>query len=382
MVRPAVLGLPALVAVLILHAHLDGGSWPCQHLLSCGRPSLLWPGLSALAPVEPSLRPAPVAKSQPGYYRMMLGDFEVTALSDGTVDLQIAQLLTNTTPARVARALVASVPAGPRRDLGQRLSDQHRVEARHGRCRFRQSVRPDSRQAGGEPARGGLPAGAGRRDLHHPHARGSRGRPDCRRQGGFSNAIVRADQREADYWLSPKNLAAAPADAKSFFEGAMASMRPYIDAGRFRAFDGDTELGPGRARAGGARSHAGARDVRRREPRPEARALGRPDACGCGAVSRAVGDDPVRHRFEGSSSTAQEGLRRCGQTGAVGRRLASALSGVGPSASATAAVTTGSRRTTACRAEANNGKSNPSSLEETCAAYVLAMLLRRARVLA
>jgi len=40
----------------------------------------------------------PAVKSQPGYYRMMLGDFEVTALSDGTVDLQIAQILTNTTP--------------------------------------------------------------------------------------------------------------------------------------------------------------------------------------------------------------------------------------------------------------------------------------------
>ena len=46
-----------------------------------------------------------MAKNQPGHYWMMLGDFEVIALSDGTVDLQIAQLLTNTTPAKVARAL-------------------------------------------------------------------------------------------------------------------------------------------------------------------------------------------------------------------------------------------------------------------------------------
>jgi glyoxylase-like metal-dependent hydrolase (beta-lactamase superfamily II) len=61
----------------------------------------------------------------------------------------------------------------------------------------------------------------------------------------FQNAIVRADQREADYWLSPKNLEAAPADAKSFFEGAMVSMRPYVDTGRFRPFDGDTDLAPG-----------------------------------------------------------------------------------------------------------------------------------------
>ncbi len=52
-----------------------------------------------------ALAAAPAVKSQPGYYRMMLGDIEVTALSDGTVDLEVGGLLTNTTAARVARAL-------------------------------------------------------------------------------------------------------------------------------------------------------------------------------------------------------------------------------------------------------------------------------------
>ena len=37
---------------------------------------------------------APMVKtSAPGYFRMMLGDFEVTALSDGTVDLPISRNL-------------------------------------------------------------------------------------------------------------------------------------------------------------------------------------------------------------------------------------------------------------------------------------------------
>ena len=48
---------------------------------------------------------APQVKTQaPGYYRMMLGDFEVTALSDGTAGLPVSKLLTNTTPARVQKA--------------------------------------------------------------------------------------------------------------------------------------------------------------------------------------------------------------------------------------------------------------------------------------
>ena len=37
---------------------------------------------------------APMVKTQaPGFYRIMLGDFEITALSDGTVDLPVDKLL-------------------------------------------------------------------------------------------------------------------------------------------------------------------------------------------------------------------------------------------------------------------------------------------------
>ena len=46
-----------------------------------------------------------VRKSAPGYYRIMLGDFEITALSDGTVALPMDKLLTNTTPEKITAAL-------------------------------------------------------------------------------------------------------------------------------------------------------------------------------------------------------------------------------------------------------------------------------------
>jgi len=52
---------------------------------------------------------APQAKGQaPGWYRMTVGDFEVTALSDGTVALPVDKLLTNTTAAHVQSALAKS----------------------------------------------------------------------------------------------------------------------------------------------------------------------------------------------------------------------------------------------------------------------------------
>jgi glyoxylase-like metal-dependent hydrolase (beta-lactamase superfamily II) len=70
----------------------------------------------------------------------------------------------------------------------------------------------------------------------------------------FPNAIVRADQREADQWLDPAHLEAAPADSKGFFQGAMASLQPYVAAGKFKPFSGDTELAPG-IRAVSSRGH-------------------------------------------------------------------------------------------------------------------------------
>jgi hypothetical protein len=42
-----------------------------------------------------------VKTQAPGFYRMMLGQFEVTVLSDGTFKLNLKELLTNTTPDKI-----------------------------------------------------------------------------------------------------------------------------------------------------------------------------------------------------------------------------------------------------------------------------------------
>ena len=65
--------------------------------------------LAAVPGITPALSAAPQVRTQPpGYYRMMLGDFEITALSDGTVVLPVNKLLTNITAAKVDKALRAS----------------------------------------------------------------------------------------------------------------------------------------------------------------------------------------------------------------------------------------------------------------------------------
>lgn len=52
---------------------------------------------------------APQLKSQaPGYYRLMLGEFEVTALSDGTFQMDAGKVLTDITPKQLHAALARS----------------------------------------------------------------------------------------------------------------------------------------------------------------------------------------------------------------------------------------------------------------------------------
>ncbi len=189
---------------------------------------------------------APQQKGQaPGWYRMMLGDIEVTALSDGTVGLHVEKLLTGTTPSRVNSALARWRMATPVEtsvngflvNTGGKLV---LVDAGAGSL-FGPTL---GKLVANLKAAGYQPEQVDEIYITHLH-------PD--HVGGlvadgkivFPNATVRADQRDIDFWLSQANLDAAPKDAKGFFQGAMASLKPYIDAGKFKAIESDGELVPG-----------------------------------------------------------------------------------------------------------------------------------------
>lgn len=58
----------------------------------------------------------------------------------------------------------------------------------------------------------------------------------------FPNATVRLDKRETDFWLGEANMNAAPAAMKRFSRGAIASLKPYQEAGKLKVFEGGTEL--------------------------------------------------------------------------------------------------------------------------------------------
>jgi glyoxylase-like metal-dependent hydrolase (beta-lactamase superfamily II) len=189
---------------------------------------------------------APQVKTQaPGYYRMMLGDFEVTALSDGTLPLAVDKLLTNTTTAHTQALLARSflqtsvetsvngylintgsklvlIDTGAAKLFGPTLGN----------------LADSLKAAGYQPEQID--------EVYITHLHGDH-------VGGlmvgdkmlFPNATVRADQHDSDFWLSPANMEKAPAEMKRFFQGAMNSLNPYVAAGKFKSFDGSTDLVPG-----------------------------------------------------------------------------------------------------------------------------------------
>lgn len=198
---------------------------------------------------------APIVKGQaPGYYRMMLGDFEVTALSDGTADLPVSKLLTRTTPAKVTKALARSYLKEPVEtsingfliNTGTKLVLIDTGAA----TLFGPTL---GNLAANLKAAGYQPEQVDEVYITHMHADHVGGLMAGDKLA-FPNAVVRADKHDADYWLSQANMDKAPKDGKSFFQGAMASLNPYIAAGRFKPFDGNTELVPG-IRAVATRGH-------------------------------------------------------------------------------------------------------------------------------
>jgi glyoxylase-like metal-dependent hydrolase (beta-lactamase superfamily II) len=206
--------------------------------LFLGASAALWPtGAHAAAPM--------VKTQAAGFYRLMVGDFEVTALSDGTVNLPVDQLLTHTTPAAVKAALALNFQSAPTEtsvnaylvNTGTKL------------------VLIDTGAAGlfgptlgnvlaNLKAAGYQPEQVDEVYITHMHADHVGGLMAGDKLA-FPNAVVRADKRDADFWLSAENLEKAPADAKGFFQGAQASLNPYVKAGHFSTFDGDTALVPG-----------------------------------------------------------------------------------------------------------------------------------------
>ncbi|WP_207389295.1 MBL fold metallo-hydrolase [Marinobacter halodurans] len=186
---------------------------------------------------------APMVKTQaPGYYRNMLGDFEITALSDGTVQLPVDKLLLNTSEDHVREVLHEHFLSAPLEtsvngyliNTGDKLV---LVDTGAGSL-FGPTL---GKLESNLEAAGYAPDDVDEIYITHMH-------PDhvgglvANGKAVFPNATVRASQAGADYWLSQDQMDAAPEDQKDFFKEAMASLNPYVESRHFKPFTGKTDL--------------------------------------------------------------------------------------------------------------------------------------------
>jgi glyoxylase-like metal-dependent hydrolase (beta-lactamase superfamily II) len=207
--------------------------------------------LVAACIAAPSFAAAPMAKTQaPGYFRMMVGDFEITPLSDGTVDLPVDKLLTqkaDKTNAALAKAhLKSPLETSDNAFLINTGSKLILVDTGAG-VLFGPTL---GKLLASMKAAGYSPEQVDEVYLTHFHS-DHVGGLTAQSKPVFPNAIVRASKVEADYWLSQANMDKAPADDKGSFKNAMAALDPYVKAGKLKTFEGDVEVAPGIRAVGG-----------------------------------------------------------------------------------------------------------------------------------
>lgn len=217
-----------------------------RHLLS--GLALAYAVTLTLAPVTVHAAPPAQLKTQvPGFYRMALGDVQVTALYDGYVDLD--QKLLKNARARDVQSLLARMFIDTTRGVqtavngylvhtGSRLV---LVDAGSARCfgPTMGNLVDNLRAAGYQPADVDAVL------LTHLHPDHACGLATADGKAAFPNAEVYVAKAEAGFWLDEATAAKAPKDNQPFFKMARESVAPYAAAGRLKAYGNGETLLPG-----------------------------------------------------------------------------------------------------------------------------------------
>ena len=206
--------------------------------------AVLLSALSSLVAVpHAAVADAPQHRDQaPGFYRLKVGDLEVTALFDGPGVFDLNWVNGQKTKDGVLKALQDDPHLLDVADTGYLVNTGKQlilVDAGSGTWfgggRFGHLV-ANLRSAGYTPEEVDIVLVT---HLHSDHIGGLTTRDGKR---VFPNAEIYVAKSESDFWLSRETAAKAPKEVQPFFESAQAIAAPYIKAGKWHTFNGSEPI--------------------------------------------------------------------------------------------------------------------------------------------
>ena len=181
----------------------------------------------------------------PAYYRLALGEFRVTALSDGTVSLPLDRMLANISPEEVRQMLATNFETLP----AETSINAFLIDTGSRRLLVDAGAGTLFGKDGGQLIANLSAAGYEAKDidavlLTHLHGDHSGGLVvDGQRL--FPNATVYLSKADREYRFNVQAEAAAPSHQKAMFPESRASLTPYEQAGKVVLFEAGAQLFPG-----------------------------------------------------------------------------------------------------------------------------------------
>ncbi|NUF36447.1 MBL fold metallo-hydrolase [Acinetobacter lactucae] len=202
---------------------------------------------STVAVVTPVQAAAPMQHKQvPGFYRTMIGDYELTALYDGGASID--SNLLHGDPKLIQSLLARSFQNDPKNvsatvqgylvNTGSKLVLIDTGAGGHWGPAALGKLVQNLKASGYKPEQVDLVLLT---HLHGDHVGGIY--KDGKRV--FPNATVMMNKADADFWLSKEIMAKAPEDAKVFFKIAQDGAAPYIAAGKWKPYTSMDQIIPG-----------------------------------------------------------------------------------------------------------------------------------------